>query len=168
VLAGLVLAGLAGWHEQGVYLRSRYVASHFSDPIDVLAARFRGVRGARLAVDGISETYPLYGLDLSDRVAYLARREKARYVAAASCTAWLGALRSGRYDYVVVANEGRVASRQAAWTARDPRARLVLASGPDTVHDGVRWQWRLFTLGHASEENARRSCQGSNPAASTG
>jgi hypothetical protein len=151
---------LGGRHEQQAYARDRYVAASFSDPVAPIARRLHGVRNARIAVEGMAESYPLYGPDLSNRVDYPARRDVARFVPYTSCRAWLTALHAGRYDYVVTAREGATDSEAAGWTRRYPGARELLRSGPGATSRGTRWTWQLFRLDSTVRVEPVRACAG--------
>lgn len=97
VFLGLV-GTLAGWREQRIYLRDRYRLPNLSEPVEPIASVLRRVSHARVAVTGFNETYPLYGLDLSNRVQLPAARVSARFAPYSSCRSWLIALQRGHYD----------------------------------------------------------------------
>ena len=119
------------------YLNNRYAHAMQVDSVDTrLYAYFRGVSGAKVAVGGVAETYPYGGLDLSNRVDYLGRRQPHGLLTEINdCAEWLGRLAAGRYDYVVVAASAFETSRppQADWTMRDPRAQAVFVSPRATL-----------------------------------
>lgn len=146
VTALAAAAVVAGRHEQQVYSAGRYGAVDFSDPVAPVAHRLRFVHRSRIAYVGLSEAYPLYGADLSNRVDYLARRERARYGLYSTCAGWVEALHAGRYRFVLTANESVHDSPATAWTRRYPGARELLHSPPRLVHRGARWTWQLFQL----------------------
>ena len=114
------------------YLNNRYAHAMQVDSVDTrLYAYFRGVSGAKVAVGGVAETYPYGGVDLSNRVDYLGRRQPhGQLTEINDCAEWLGRLAAGRYNYVVVAASAFETRRpaQADWTLRDPRAQPVLVS----------------------------------------
>jgi hypothetical protein len=154
VIALLAAAALGGLRETRVYLNERYQQPLLEEPLDSPFSRFAHLTGARIAVTGADEVYPLYGAELSNRVDNLARRvDGTRFVFADSCTSWVRALVQGRYDYVVIAHEGRGVAPQAGWTRRYPHARELLASPPDSMRRGHSWQWELFGLPGASEQS---------------
>jgi hypothetical protein len=163
VLGGIaclaMLAVLLGRHEENVYAAGRYASSTFSDPIAPIVARLGGVRHARIAVAGISESYPLYGADLSNRVDYPVRRAAARFRTYATCRSWLSALRKGGYEYVVTAHEGRADSVTARWTRRDPGARALLTAKPGSRHRGAHWTWELFKLDRHRSVSPAAACR---------
>ena len=159
VVAVALLAVLGGRHEQQAYARGRYVAATFSDPVAPAAARLRHVHGARIAVVGLAENYPLYGSDLSNRVRYPARRDAARFLSYSTCGGWLLALENGHFDYVVTAREGTADSPAAAWTRRYPGARELLASAPGETNRGVQWTWQLFQLDPLRRVDPAAACR---------
>jgi hypothetical protein len=148
VAATLVaLVAVAGWFAQRHYLAERYAhgpgAKGFDEPSRHLASLFawtRGVHHARVGVFGLTEIYPLYGSDLSNRVADLRGPVSlAQQPRLASCGSWLAALRRGGPGYVVVAPIGYPivpASEpppQARWTQASGSAARVFVSGPVSV-----------------------------------
>jgi hypothetical protein len=166
VLAGgiglaLVLAAAGGWHEQQVYLRSRYSRPLLTEPVEPIASALRSVRAGRVAVSGFVETYPLYGADLSHRVELPAARVQARFHPdSTTCRGWLLALEHGRYDYVVIASAGRSAAPAAYWTLRYPGMRVLLASPPGFTRRGQPWRWQLFHLRPSPRLNVATACGG--------
>jgi hypothetical protein len=140
------IAVIVGRHEQHVYSAGRYGAAPYSDPIAQVVHRLRFVRSSRIAFVGLSEAYPLYGSDLSNRVDYLARRRRAHYVSYSTCIAWIEALHAGRYRFVVTASESTHNSRATGWTRRYPGIRELLDSPPHLFHRGSHWTWQLFEL----------------------
>jgi hypothetical protein len=153
-----LLVTLTGWHEQRVYLRSRYAAPSFGQPIEAASRLLSRVHGARVAVTGFAENYPFYGSDLSNRVEYPARREGARFFPYSTCRDWLLALSRGQYSYVVTARGGRIDPAAAAWTRRYPGARELISSAPGKVRHGERWQWQLFQLDPSRHVNPKTAC----------
>jgi hypothetical protein len=159
VVAVALLAVLGGRHEQQAYAHGRYAAATFSDPVAPIAARLLHVHDARIAVIGLSENYPLYGSDLSNRVRYPARRDAARFLPYSTCGGWLLALADGHYDYVVTARESTGDSPAAAWTRRYLGARELLASAPGETHRGAHWTWQLFRLDPARRVDPEAACR---------
>ena len=158
VVALALVVLLGGRHEQRAYARIHYATTAFSEPVAAIADRLRGVHNARIAVEGLSENYPLTGFDLSNRVEYPARRDEARFLPYSSCRSWLLALRKGRYDYVVTARESTANAPAAAWTARYPGVRELLASAPGTTHRGNPWTWQLFKLDPTRHVDPEAAC----------
>jgi hypothetical protein len=159
IVAIALLAVLGGRHEQQAYAHGRYVAATFSDPVAPIAARLLHVHDARIAVIGLSENYPLYGSDLSNRVRYPARRDGARFLPYSTCRGWLLALADGHYDYVVTARESTRASPAAAWTRHHPGARELLTSTPGETHRGAHWTWQLFRLDPVERVDPEAACR---------
>jgi hypothetical protein len=157
VAAGLV-AVVVGRHEEQAYARFRYATATFSDPVAPIAGRLQLVRRSRIAVTGLSENYPFYGSDLTNRVEYPARRHEARFLPYTTCQGWLHALDTGGYDYVVTARESTLDSPAAAWTRRYPGARELLASAPGSTHRGTPWTWQLFRLDPARHVDPEKAC----------
>jgi hypothetical protein len=159
VVALALAVVLGGRHEQQAYARSRYAVTALSEPVVAIADHLQGVHDARIAVTGLSENYPLTGADLSNRVEYPARRDNARFLPYSSCRSWLLALEHGRYDYVVIARESAAPAPAAAWTARYPGARGLLASAPGTTHRGNPWTWQLFKLDPTRRVDPKAACE---------
>jgi hypothetical protein len=120
----------AGWIVQRHYLRERYADF---EPMPGVARWARDVEDARIAIVGFFVQYPLYGLDLSNRVDYLAHHgPHGAFTPIRSCRAWRSALNAGDYDYVVTTpfnypgSLRRDQPPEAGWTGADPAARLVL------------------------------------------
>lgn len=165
VAALALLAGLAGWHEQRTYLDGRWARPILLEPAEEAYRVLRDVRGARIAVTGLSAHYPLYGLHLSNRVEFPATRAGARFVDPADCAAWLAALSRGRYEYVMTARRGDRPPAAADWTARHPGATRILAAAPGTTNPrGDPWSWQLFRLA-PGRSPAARACDGAPRAA---
>ncbi len=139
-LAGAVLllgaATAAGYSWQRHYLRGRYVYRHGVSYLAHVWAMFRTVRHARIGVVGTYGgffTYPLFGLNLSNTVLYVAHHgPHGSFTPITSCRAWRTAIDAGRFRYVVT-TPGRVfwrpkvlsPSPETRWTASDPNAVLI-------------------------------------------
>ncbi|MEA2397119.1 MAG: hypothetical protein QOK25_675 [Thermoleophilaceae bacterium] len=149
VVVGLVaLVAVAGWFAQRHYLTERYAhgpgAKGFDEPSRHLASLFawaRGIHHARVGVFGLTEIYPLYGTDLSNRVADLRGPVSlSQQPRLASCESWLAALRRDGPGYVVMTPIGYPivpASEpppQARWTEASGSATRVFVSGPVSVY----------------------------------
>ena len=99
-------------------------------------ALFRGIHHARVGVAatfGMFFAYPMYGLDGSNRVQYIAARgPHGSFTPIASCPAWRAAVDAGRYRYVVTTPARdpwhpkplRYAPERS-WISSDPAARVV-------------------------------------------
>jgi hypothetical protein len=140
VAAGaLLLAVMAGWVEQRRYLDHRYADPRFAAPgLDAAFRWARGLDGQTIATTATRQ-YPLWGTELSNRVAYVGiHRPHGGFVRATSCRQWRRLIDDGGYDYVVtsldrVAPGGRSFAPESAWT-RDPNARIVLRRAPTVVY----------------------------------
>jgi hypothetical protein len=100
-IAGLVIVAMsaaAGWWIQRNYLEHRYVAAGL--PLDRINSYFRNVRNATVAVVGTVEIYPMFGLDLSNRVTPLTEHGGTN-----PCAQWHQIL-STQYRYIVIAKFG--------------------------------------------------------------
>lgn len=150
-LTALAVA-IAGYPWQQHYLRGRYVFHpHVSDLARVWA-RFRGVHDARVGIVGTYVgffSYPLDGLDDSNRVQYVASRgPHGSFQPIRTCRGWRAAVEAGHYRYLVTTpsrnpwNPSHLGfSPEGAWTASSPNARVVyrrVANGePVTVFELV-------------------------------
>jgi hypothetical protein len=140
-LLGLVFALLvvaAGYPVQRHYLRNRYANPTFTAPgLDAAFKWARGISGARIATTGTRQ-YPLFGTDLSNRVAYVgSERPHGGFEAPSTCRAWRRELNAGHYDYVVATRDRLEPGKppyppQAAWT-EGPGATVVLRKPPTVV-----------------------------------
>lgn len=149
--SGLPLIGLlavaGGWHEQRIYFKDRYSHPTLAEPVEAIYRVLAHVSDARVAVTGFFENYPLYGVNLTNRIELpAARMGSARFAPYSTCRSWLIALERGRYDYVVTASQSVTESPAAGWTRRYPGARQILASRPGTTRQGTPWRWELFRL----------------------
>ena len=122
-VVGTVLAGF--WVVQDRYLAGRYVEAGLH--MDDVHAHFRTVSDADVVVFGTDETFPMFGIDLSNRVR---RNAEGRVEGADPCVAWRRAL-ADRYDYVVLTDFGFSYSPQPdeEVIASDPAATLVVRDG---------------------------------------
>lgn len=136
-LAGAVLValgGVGGWVLQGYYLDHRY--KNAGMPTAAIDTRFRDVRHASVAVFGTNEMYPLFGLDLSNRVTKQDDERPPRGVDL--CRAWRQILSDHHYRYIVLSPAifGLNFLPPAEWFATDPAVTEV-------VHDGVNIAFRV-------------------------
>ncbi|MCU1487382.1 MAG: Dolichyl-phosphate-mannose-protein mannosyltransferase [Actinomycetia bacterium] len=136
---GLVLAvvlGAVGWPVQADEVSDRYAA--VDSGLTAAFAMFHDTHGLRIAVGGFANDYPLYGAGLDNRVQYIGvPLDHGGFRPATSCREWRGALARGRYDDVVLSRSPLARQRlprEAAWTATDPAAHLVLSRGVTRVY----------------------------------
>jgi hypothetical protein len=134
----LVLAGVAvGYSGTRDYLRRRYTDKYEPLAVYKVWRWARGLHHAQIALVGNFGWffgYPLWGLDDSNRVAYMGQRgPHGSFRPITSCRAWRTALDQGHYQYVVTtANRvffttRLVHSPEVDWTRTDPAASLVLS-----------------------------------------
>jgi hypothetical protein len=136
---GAVLAALvvAGYPLQRHYLDGRYAFQPGISALSRVWAYFRHVHHARVGVVGTFGgffDYPLYGLDDSNRVDYVAARgPHGALQTIGSCSAWRAAVNAGGYRYVVTTPardpwhpKPLHFSPEGGWTGSDPAARVVL------------------------------------------
>jgi hypothetical protein len=139
IVAGAVLvAVVVGYPVQRHYLENRYRDPSFTTPgLDAAFAWARDVSGARIATTSTRQ-YPLFGTDLSNRVAYVGvDRPHGGFEEAPSCRVFRRLINEGGYQYVVATRDrievGKPAfPEQAAWTA-GPNAEVVLKKKPTVV-----------------------------------
>jgi hypothetical protein len=134
----LVLAGVAvGYSGTRDYLRHRYTYRYGRSAIYELWRWARGQHHAHIALGGTFGWYfgyPVWGVDDSNRVAYIGRRgPHGSFRPITSCRAWRTVLNRGHYQYVVTTanvvffTTRLVPSPEVDWTRTDPAARLVLS-----------------------------------------
>ena len=138
VALSLVLAGVAvGYSGTQDYLRHRYTDTNGRYAIDAVWRWARGLHHAQIALAGTFGwffSYPLWGLDESNRVAYMGQRgPHGSFRPITNCQAWRSALNRGHYQYVVTTARAVFFSTQVVhspevdWTRTDPAAKLVLS-----------------------------------------
>ncbi len=127
----LVLVVAAGWPLQRRYFEDRYV--HADLPGDAVDNYFRGIRDADVIVFGTLETYPMDGLDLSNRITV--GQGPTTKLDADPCRQWPDVV-AGKYRYVVYQSLPRGQSvlypvtPPREWFTADPAAKQVFR------HDG--------------------------------
>jgi hypothetical protein len=138
VAAAVILAVLVGYPVERHYLQNRYRDPSFTAAgLDAAFAWARDVSGARIATTSTRQ-YPLFGTDLSNRVAYVGvDRPHGGFEAAQSCRQFRRLINAGNYDYVVATRDRIEAGKppyppQAKWTA-GPDAQVVLKKAPTVV-----------------------------------
>jgi hypothetical protein len=138
VAAAVVLAVVVGYPVERHYLQNRYRDPSFTTPgLDAAFAWARGISGARIATTSTRQ-YPLFGTDLSNRVAYLGvERPHGGFEEAQNCAQFRRLVNEGGYDYVVASRDRIEAGKpafppQAKWTA-GPNAEVVVKKKPTEV-----------------------------------
>jgi hypothetical protein len=139
IVVGVVLvAVLVGYPVQRHYLHDRYRDPSFTTPgLDAAFAWARDVDGARIATTSTRQ-YPLFGTDLSNRVAYLGvERPHGGFEAAPNCRVFRRLVNEGGYEYVVASRDRIEAGKsafppQAGWI-EGPDAEVVLKKKPTVV-----------------------------------
>jgi hypothetical protein len=127
----VLLVGGGGWLAQDTYLRNRYVDVGLEN--DSLNELFRDVRDARVGVFGTDDTYPMFGLDLSNDV----RRgdDPPFEVGLDVCRTWRERLAG--YDYVALAGSPDAFGfypMPPPEVFDDPAASVVLADEANSVY----------------------------------
>lgn len=134
----LVLVGVAaGYSGTRDYLRHRYTDRYGRSAVYKVWRWARGLHHAHIALVGTFGWYfgyPLWGVDDSNRVAYIGRRgPHGSFRPITSCRAWRTSLNREHYQYVVTTarvvffTTQLVRSPEVDWTRTDPAARLVLS-----------------------------------------
>ncbi len=134
----LVAGAAAGYRLQGHYLRGRYAYQPNVSYLARVWALFRTVHHARVGVVGTFGgffAYPLYGLDDSNRVQYLAERgPHGSFTPIATCARWRAQVNSDHLKYIITtpARDPWHAnmlspSPETRWTATDPAATPVFS-----------------------------------------
>ncbi|CAN5860158.1 hypothetical protein BH23ACT2_BH23ACT2_30090 [soil metagenome] len=133
VAAAVVLAlfVVAGWPMQRAYSERRYLAADIP-ATDAIPAAFREVSNARVVLYGSHETYPLFGLDLSNEVELGAQPPPGP---GSTCERWRRHL-GDRYDYVVLTEFGVTPPPPPPpdVLATDPAARPIVDEGVHVVY----------------------------------
>lgn len=138
---GLVLAALvvvAGYPVQRHYLEGRYADPSFTTPgLNAAFAWARDVSDSHIATTSTRQ-YPLFGTDLSNRVAFVGEeRPHGGFEAIDSCPAYRRFLNAGAFDYVVASRDRIEPGQppyppQARWT-EGPTSQIVLKKPPTIV-----------------------------------
>jgi hypothetical protein len=142
VIAGAVLvagaACVAGYPWQRHYLHGRYAFTPGFSYLAHVWARFRTVHHARVALVGTFGgffSYPLYGIELTNRVQYVAHRgPHGSFEPITSCAAWRSAVNAGHFRYLVTTPardpwrpKALEPSPEGAWTGTDLAVRVVFS-----------------------------------------
>ncbi|HTR75892.1 MAG TPA: hypothetical protein VMH33_11635 [Solirubrobacterales bacterium] len=138
VAGAVILAVIVGYPVERHYLRNRYRDPSFTTPgLDAAFAWARDVSGARIGTTSTRQ-YPLYGTDLSNRVAYIGvRGPHGGFEEPRGCRQFLRLVNEGEYDYVVASRDRIEAGKplyppSARWIG-GPNAHVVLRKPPTVV-----------------------------------
>jgi hypothetical protein len=138
VVGAVLLAVAVGYPVERHYLRDRYRDPSFTTPgLDAAFAWARDIDGARIATTSTRQ-YPLFGTDLSNRVAYLGvHRPHGGFEEAPNCRVFRRLVNQGDYDYVVATRDRIEAGKpafppQAEWI-EGPDAEVVVKKKPTVV-----------------------------------
>ncbi len=144
VVGAVVVAVLVGYPVERHYLEDRYRDPSFTTPgLDAAFAWARDLSGARIGTTSTRQ-YPLFGTDLSNRVAYIGvPRPHGGFEEAQSCRQFRRLVDEGNYDYVVASRDRIEAGKpayppQAEWLA-GPDTEVVLKKKPTVVFRIKRW-----------------------------
>jgi hypothetical protein len=136
LVAAAVALLIAGYSLQNHYLRGRYVYHPNVSSLARAWAMFRDVHHARVGVVGTFGgffTYPLYGLDDSNRVTYLAQRgAHGSFTPITTCARWRNQVNAAHLNYLITTPardpwHPRVLSPspETSWTSTDPAAQPI-------------------------------------------
>jgi hypothetical protein len=137
LLAAAAMALLiAGYPLQQHYLRGRYVYHPHVSSLSPVWAMFRTVHHARVGIVGTFGgffSYPLLGLDVSNRVQYIADRgPHGSFTPITTCARWRERVNAAHLEYLITTPardpwHPRVLSPspETTWTASDPAAQPV-------------------------------------------
>ncbi len=138
VATTVLVAVVVGYPVSRHYLHDRYRDPSFTTPgLDASFAWADDISDARIATTSTRQ-YPLFGTDLSNRVAYVGvDRPHGGFEEARNCRQFRQLINEGDYDYVVATRDRIEAGKpafpeQAAWTA-GPNAEVVLKKKPTVV-----------------------------------
>jgi hypothetical protein len=133
----LACAGAAaGYPWQRHYLRGRYTFQPQISHLSGAWAYFRSVRHTRVAVVGTYGeffSYPLFGIDGSNRVQYIAQRgPRGSFTPIGSCRVWRAAINRGHFRYLLTTPERDFwrpqqlrPAPERAWAVTDPAVHVV-------------------------------------------
>ncbi|MBV9604447.1 MAG: hypothetical protein JO027_05050 [Solirubrobacterales bacterium] len=134
--AAAVAVLIAGYPLQTHYLRGRYAYHPGVSYLSPVWAMFRDIHDARVGVVGTFGgffTYPLYGLDLSNRVQYVAERgPHGSFTPIGTCARWRAQVNRAHLKYLITTPardpwhpKVLSPSPEASWTGSDPAAQPV-------------------------------------------
>ncbi len=129
-----VLAVALGYQEQRTYLDGRYATRAGGNAEDSAFIWARNLHDQRIATV-IARQYPLYGLDLSNRVDYVGvHGPVGAFSPVGGCHEWREAINFGSYDYVVTGfrepteelGDRPKQPPEAEWTRTDPATTEII------------------------------------------
>jgi hypothetical protein len=131
-----IAAAIAGYPLQRHYLRGRYAYHPGVSYLAPVWSLFRNIHHARVGVVGTFGgffAYPLYGLDLSNRVQYVAERgPHGSFTPISTCARWRTQVNSAHLKYIITTPardpwhpKVLAPSPEGAWTGSDPAARPI-------------------------------------------
>jgi hypothetical protein len=134
--AAVIACAAGGYLLQRHYLRGRYVVSQRVSHLAPVWVLFRHMHNERVGVAGTFGgffSYPLFGVDDSNRVRYVAHRgPHGAFLPITSCSQWRAAVNAGRFTLLVTTpardpwRPGVLApSPEGGWTASDRAVHLV-------------------------------------------
>jgi hypothetical protein len=152
VAAAILALVIAGYPLQKHYLRARYVYHPGVSYLAPVWSMFRDIHHARVGIVGTFGgffSYPLDGLDDSNRVLYVAQRgPHGSFTPITTCARWRAQLNSDHLNYIITTpardpwHPRRLQpSPEDQWTASDPAAQPVyreLATGQPIVVYRIR------------------------------
>jgi hypothetical protein len=150
-----IAIAIAGHPLQNHYLRGRYVYQPGVSYLARVWALFRTVHDARVGVVGTYGgffAYPFFGLDLSNRVQYVAQRgPHGSFTPITTCARWRSQVNADHLDYLIITPardpwHPKVLSYSPEndWTASDPAAEPIyheIALGQPIVVYRIRGQF---------------------------
>jgi len=152
VAAAIVAVVIAGYPLQKHYLNNRYTYRPGVSYLAPIWAQFRSIHNARVGIVGTFGgffSYPLYGLDDSNRVTYVAQPgPHGSFTPITTCARWRAQLNSDHLNYIITTpardpwHPRRLEpSPEDQWTASDPATQPVyreLATGQPIVVYRIR------------------------------
>jgi hypothetical protein len=152
VAAAILALVIAGYPLQKHYLRDRYTYHPGVSYLAPIWAQFRTIHNARVGIVGTFGgffSYPLDGLDDSNRVLYVAQRgPHGSFTPITTCARWRAQLNSDHLNYIITTPardpwhpRKLQPSPEDQWTASDPAAQAVyreLATGQPIVVYRIR------------------------------
>lgn len=139
----VVLGVVAGFALQKHYLEQRFRSVTPMDPkisaadtqaLNALYQWSRLVSNSRIAVAGVEAVYPLYGIDLTNRVQYIGQHSAhGTFERSTSCAQWRRQVNDGAYDYIVTGRDSAPGAEPHASWARGPATDLLFERGSISV-----------------------------------